>query len=183
MKWKRYSRIMIPTGTPSNQSAIPRIIFSLAHSIVDIIANKFLRPPAVHSKVVQSTGDFHHKIVILFFRIAENVFDNATAFNPSNDMLNHNPDTGDETVMLFLFWGKLLPFGLLLRLKRLYSIWSIPLKAGILIHTNVLWGCGVFFISNLFIMTLAFTGLAQIIHFPRMDAAKNAILDRVPLFL
>jgi hypothetical protein len=61
--------------------------------ILDIIANKFLRSPAVHSKVVQSTGDLHHKIVILFFRIAENVFDNATSFHPSNDMLNHHPDT------------------------------------------------------------------------------------------
>jgi sulfate/thiosulfate transport system ATP-binding protein len=60
---------------------------------IDIIANKFLRPPAVHSKVVQSTGDLHNKIVILFFRISENVFDNATSFNPRNDMLNHNPDT------------------------------------------------------------------------------------------
>jgi len=61
--------------------------------ILDIIANKFLRLPAVNSKVVQSTGDLHHKIVILFFRISENVFDNATSFNPSNDVLNHNPDT------------------------------------------------------------------------------------------
>ena len=34
MIWKRYSKIMTPTGTPSNQSAIARIIFSLAHSIV-----------------------------------------------------------------------------------------------------------------------------------------------------
>ena len=60
---------------------------------LDIIANKILRLPAVHSKVVQSTSDLHHQIVILFFRISENVFDNAAAFNPSNDMLNHNPDT------------------------------------------------------------------------------------------
>src|SRR5262244_364318 len=60
---------------------------------LDIIANKFLRLPTVNSKVVQSTGDLHHKIVILFLRISENIFDNATAFNPSNDMLNHNPDT------------------------------------------------------------------------------------------
>src|SRR6516164_6574118 len=62
-------------------------------SSIDIIANKFLRLPAVNSKVVQSTGDLHHKIVILFFRISENVFDNATSFNSRNDMLNHNPDT------------------------------------------------------------------------------------------
>ena len=60
---------------------------------------------------------------------------------------------------------------------------GIPLKAGILIHTNVLRVCGVFFISNLFIMTFAFIGLAQIIHLPRMDAANNEILDRVRFFL
>src|SRR5262249_1618074 len=64
-----------------------------AYSLLDIIANKILRHPAVNSKVLQSTGDLHNKIVILFFRISENVFDNATAFNPSNDMLDHNPDT------------------------------------------------------------------------------------------
>src|SRR5205823_2909708 len=60
--------------------------------LLDIIANKFLRLPAVNSKIVQSTGDLHHKIVLLFFRISKNVFDNATSFDPSNDMLNHNPD-------------------------------------------------------------------------------------------
>jgi hypothetical protein len=140
-----------------------RVGFAVYFYMLDIIANKFLRLPAANSKVVQSTGDLHNKIVILFFRISENVFDNATSFNPSNDMLNHNPDTCDETVVLLLFWCKLFPFGLLLRLKRLHTIWSIPLKACILIHTNVLRVCGVFFISNLFIMTLAFIGLAQII--------------------
>ena len=59
----------------------------------------------------------------------------------------------------------------------------VPLKASILIHTNVLRVCGVFFISNLFIMPFAFIGLAQIIHFPSMDAANNEILDRVRFFL
>jgi hypothetical protein len=32
-------------------------------------------------------------------------------------------------------------------------------------------------------MTFAFIGLAQIIHFPRMDATNNEILDRVCFFL
>src|SRR6266571_7931944 len=82
---------------------------------VDIIANKLLRLPAVNSKVVECTCDLHHEIVILFFRISEKVFDNPTSFNPSNDMLNDNPDTGNKTVVLFLFWCKLFPFGLLLR--------------------------------------------------------------------
>jgi hypothetical protein len=35
---------------------------------------------------VQSAGDHHHKIVILFFRISENVFDNPTSFNPRDDI-------------------------------------------------------------------------------------------------
>ena len=98
-----------------------------------------------------------------------------------------NPKTGQwlkgDLDTLFLFWGKLFSPGFLLRLKRLHTIRGIPLKAGILIHTNVLWVCGVFFISNLFIMTFAFIGLAQIIHFPSMDAANNEMLDRVRFFL
>ena len=98
-------------------------------------------------------------------------------------MLNDNPDTGDETVLLLLFWGKFFPFGFLLRLKRLHPLRFIPLKASIFIHTDVRRVCGVFFISNLFIMTFAFIGLAQIIDFARMDATNNEILDRVRFFL
>ena len=150
---------------------------------LDIIANKFLRLPAINSQVVEGTGDLHHEIVVLLFRIAEKVFDNATAFHPSNDMLNDNPDAGDETVVLFLFWGKLFPFGFLLRLKRLHPLWFIPLKASIFIHTEVRGVCGAFFIRNLFIMPVAFIGLTQIIDFARMEAAKHEILERVGFFL
>src|SRR5215468_4172740 len=107
------------------------------HCTIDIIANKFLRLPAVHSKVVECTGDLHHEIVILCFRVAEKVFDNATAFNPSNDMLNDNPNAGDEAVVLFLFCGQFFPFGFLLRLKCLYSFWFIPLKSGVFIEIDV----------------------------------------------
>ena len=150
---------------------------------LDIIANKFLGLPAINSKVVEGTGNLHDEIVIFLFRIAEKVFDNATAFNPSNDMLNHNPDTGDETVVLFLFWGKLFPFGFLLRLKRLHPLWFIPLKTRIFIQTDVYRIGGAFFIHNLFIMPFAFIGLTQIIDFACMEAAKNEILERVCFFL
>jgi hypothetical protein len=98
-------------------------------------------------------------------------------------MLNDNPDAGDKTVLLFLFWGKLSPFGFLLRLQRLHPLWFIPLKTSIFIHTNVGRVCGAFFSSNLFIMTVAFIGLTQIIDFARIEAAKNEILDRVCFFL
>jgi hypothetical protein len=98
-------------------------------------------------------------------------------------MLNHNPDTGDETVLLFLFWSKLFSFGFLLRLKRLHPLWFIPLKASIFIHTDVCRVGGAFFISNLFIMPFAFIGLTQIIDFARMEATNNEVLDRVRFFL
>jgi hypothetical protein len=98
-------------------------------------------------------------------------------------MLNDNPNAGDETVLLFLFWGKLCPFGFLLRLKCLHPLWFIPLKASIFIHTDVSRVCRAFCISNLFIMTFAFVRLAQIIDFARMEATKNKILDRVCFFL
>jgi hypothetical protein len=119
----------------------------------------------------------------VLFRIAEQVFDNATAFNPSNDMLNNNPNAGDETGVLFLFWGQLFACGFLLRLKRLHPLWFIPLKAGIFIHTTVCGVWGVFLISNPCIMPFAFIGLAQITAFARMDAAKNELLERVGFFL
>ena len=137
----------------------------------------------MHSKVVQCTGDLHRKIVILFFRISEQVFDNSTSFNPRNNMLNDNTNAGDETVVLLLFWGKLFSFGFLLRLKRLYPLWFISLKARIFIHTDVCRVCGAFFIRNLFIMTFAFIGLTQIIDFARMEATNNEVLDRVRFFL
>jgi hypothetical protein len=59
----------------------------------------------------------------------------------------------------------------------------ITLKSSIFIHLNVLGICGVFFISNLFIMPFAFVSLAQIIDFARKDSANNEILDRVCFFL
>ena len=98
-------------------------------------------------------------------------------------MLNDNPDAGDATVLLFLFWGKLFSFGFLLRLTRLHSLWFISLKASIFIHTDVCRVCGAFFIRNLFIMTFAFIGLTQIIDFARMEATNNEVLDRVRFFL
>jgi hypothetical protein len=98
-------------------------------------------------------------------------------------MLNDNPNAGDETVVLFLFWGQLFSFGFLLRLKRLHPLWFIPLKASIFIHTDARRVCGAFFIRNLFIMPFAFIGLTQIIDFACMEAAKNEILDRVCFFL
>ena len=98
-------------------------------------------------------------------------------------MLNDNPDAGDETVLLLLFWGKLFSFGFLLRLKCLHPFRFIPLKAGLFLYTDIHGICGGFFIHHLCIMTFAFISLAQIVDFARMESTNNEILDRVRFFL
>ena len=132
---------------------------------------------------MQSTGDFHHEIVIEVFSISEQIFDNAASFNPTNDMFNHNANPGNQAIFLFLFCCELLPFRFFLWLKRLDRFGGIPLETSILIERYVFgirWG---FFIGYLFIMAFPFVGLAQIIDFARMETANNEVLDGVRFFL
>jgi hypothetical protein len=75
---------------------------------------------------MQSTGDFHHEIVIEVFSISEQIFDNAASFNPTNDMFNHNANPGNQAIFLFLFCCELLPFRFFLWLKRLDRFGGIP---------------------------------------------------------
>ena len=137
----------------------------------------------VHSKVVQSAGNFHHEIVILRFGISEDIFDNTTSFNASNDMFNDNANTGNKAVLLALFWRQFFAFGFFLRLKRLDFLWFIPLKACIFIQRDIFGKCQVFFINNLFVMSFADIGLAQIMDLARLEVSKNNILDRMCFFL
>src|SRR5262245_15852691 len=58
---------------------------------------------------MQSTGDFHDEIVIHFLGIAEDIFDNVTAFDASNDMLNDNPHLRNEGVLRALLRSGSLP--------------------------------------------------------------------------
>ena len=132
---------------------------------------------------MQSTGDFHHEIVIEVLSISEQIFDNAASFNPTNDMFNHNANPGNQAIFLFLFCCELVPFGFFLWLKRLDRCGGIPLETRILIERYVFGIRRGFFIGYLFIMAFPFVGLAQIIDFARMETANNEILDGVRFFL
>ncbi len=132
---------------------------------------------------MQSTGDFHHEIVIQVLSIAEQIFDNAASLHPTNDRCNHNANPGDQAIFLFLFRCQLVPFGFFLRLKRLDRCGGIPLETRILIERYVFgirWG---FFIGYLFIMAFPLVGLAQIMDFARMETANNEMLDGGRFFL
>jgi len=132
---------------------------------------------------MQSTGDFHHEIVIQVLSIAEQIFDNAASLHPTNDMFNHHSNPGDQAIFLLLFRCQLLPFGFFLRLKRLDRFWGIPLETRILIERYVFGIRRGFFIGYLFLMAFPLIGLAQIIDFARMETANNEILDGVRFFL
>ena len=139
--------------------------------------------PILDSEVMQSTGDFHDEIVIHFLGIAEDIFDNVTAFDASNDMLNDNPYLRNEGVVRALLRSQLLSSRFLLWLERLDALRFIALKAGVFIQRAVLGKCGVFFISDLFIMTFTLISWAQIIDFARMESTNNEMLDCMGFFL
>jgi hypothetical protein len=132
---------------------------------------------------MQSTGDFHDEIVIHFLGIAEDIFDNVTAFDASNDMLNDNPYLRNEGVVRALLQSQLLSSRFLLWLERLDALRFVALKAGVFIQRAVLGKYGVFFISDLFIMTFTLISWTQIIDFARMESTNNEILDCMRFFL
>jgi hypothetical protein len=137
----------------------------------------------MHSEVVQSTGNFHNEIIISFFGIAKDIFDNTASFHTSNDMFNDNTNTGEKAILLALFWRQLFAFGLFLRLKCLHVFWFIPLKACIFVQRDIFGKCRVFFINNFFVMSFADTGLTQIMSLACLEVSKNDILDRMRFFL
>ena len=85
----------------------------------------------VHSKVVQSAGNFHNEVSILFLSISEDIFDDTTSFHPSHDRFNTNANPGNKAMLLALFWRQFSASGLFLRLKRRHIRWFIALKTGL----------------------------------------------------
>ena len=132
---------------------------------------------------MQSTGDFHHEIVIEVLSISEQIFDNAASFHPANDRFNHNANPGNQAIFLFLFCCELVSFRFFLWLKRLDRFGGIPLETRLLIERYVFGIRRGFFIGYLFIMAFPLVGLAQIIDFARMETANNEMLDGVRFFL
>ena len=51
---------------------------------------------------MQAGGHHHCKIGETIFGIAQHIFNDAGAFNPSNGVFNPDPDAGDALILLFL---------------------------------------------------------------------------------
>jgi len=183
-QWSRRSTVttaivappLRPTGS-SRYSGEDKWFFYFAH-----LLNVGLRPPTVHSKVLQSTGDFHHEIVIQVLSMAEQICDHAASLHPTNEMFHHHANPGDQAMFLFLFRCQRLPCGVFLRWKRLDRCWGLPLETCILIERYVFGIRRGFCIGSLFLRAFPLRGLAQIIDLARMETAQNERLDGVRFF-
>ena len=60
---------------------------------------------------MQPAGDLHHQIGDAFFGQAQHIFDNATAFDAGNHVLDLNPDAGDHLVEELIGWLSSWPRG------------------------------------------------------------------------
>lgn len=56
----------------------------------------------VHAQVMQGAGHFHDQIGKAWFGVAELVFDDATAFHPSDSMFDNNAYTRQQMIQGFV---------------------------------------------------------------------------------
>ena len=71
--------------------------------------------PLTDAEVMQATGDHHQQVGGAIFGQAQNLFDDATAFDAGDDVFDYDAHTGDhgveelvslaEWLAAWLFWG------------------------------------------------------------------------------
>ena len=67
-----------------------------------------------NAEIVQAACNLHHAIRDAFFGEAQDIFDNATAFDPGDRVLDDDPRTGEDRVEELLTDAQLFPFRLFL---------------------------------------------------------------------
>jgi hypothetical protein len=53
---------------------------------------------AIHSEIMESTGNFHHEIGKAFFGVAQDILNNTTTFDTCNGILNNHSRTCNDPV-------------------------------------------------------------------------------------
>ena len=68
--------------------------------------------PARDAEIVQAARNLHHSIRDAFFGEAQDIFDNAAAFDPGDRVLDDDTRTGEDRVDELLPNAQLFAFGL-----------------------------------------------------------------------
>jgi hypothetical protein len=53
---------------------------------------------ASHPQVMETAGDLHNQVREALFKIAKGFLNDATPFDTSDDMLDFNPETSNDTI-------------------------------------------------------------------------------------
>ena len=69
---------------------------------------------AVNTEVMQTASDLHHEVGNPSHCQAEHVFDDATALNAGDGVLNHDSDAGQDLVTYLITDAQFLALGLFL---------------------------------------------------------------------
>lgn len=78
---------------------------------LDIIRNKYFNSlsqlsfPVLNSEIMQATCNNHNQVRESFFRIAQHIFHNAWALDASNCMFDFDANSGEVTIVSFLWRG------------------------------------------------------------------------------
>jgi hypothetical protein len=83
---------------------------------------------ADNAQSMQTTSHFDDGVRATRFGIAQDVFDNTTAFHASNHMFDLNVQRRENLIRKFVFSGEFILFGLLLRLAsdaNPCAIWGV----------------------------------------------------------
>jgi hypothetical protein len=104
---------------------------------------------------VQATRNLHDEIIKVSGGIAKDIVHNAAPFDPSNDMFNKDPNTGNDLVLGFVFSTEFLIPWFFLRLIGTDMVWFKALEARIFKEDTARRKRIAFLIANTFVVDAA----------------------------
>lgn len=117
------------------------------------------------------------------FCVLKNMLDDMTALDACDDMLNPDAYTGNYAIDEPVCNTKFFAFRLFARLKNANTLWSVPLKASVLLEFCTWRVVYLFGIRNFFVMRFSVVGLAKILDTLGMFVDEYHVFVGVGFFL
>ena len=114
--------------------------------------------------------------------MAKDIFDNPAPFDTRNDVLNQNPNAGDDLVLGFLRLCQLLALGLFLGLIDRHAGRLVALKPCILEEVDLRRKYRLFDVTDALVVNAARIGLTQVAHQTLFDIDDEIVFERMLFF-
>ena len=136
-----------------------------------------------HAQAMQTTGNFDNPGGKTSFGVTQGVFDNVTAFDTSDHLLNLNAHRSENAIEKLVFSGEFPLFGLLLGLVGDNAWRFIALEPSILAESGAGWIGKLLGIGQLLVMRFAWLGAAEIQHPLGLGVDQHEVLLCMRFFL